>query len=222
MRYAPPDSNGSLGGPLPVVTILAVNFLERGLCRFPVRCWRGSDWVVSVAVRAYPQRSVCRPEYRLTTSTSSSAELVYSVLAASLPLSISASPSALGPGWERRPAESVAVDLATIIVAVGFQPVRGVRRIANPARVWKSRHPVEVLTRSGFRWREAYAAMRWCRAWHACFRRLRLQSATFWLKGSGNPWPRLRRIPMRQRRLLYAPMPAGSLPDIPARPRQFQ
>ncbi len=204
-----------------VVTILAVNFLPNGVFADPgPLVGAGVGLVVSVAVLGVPTAiGVAVLKYRLyDIDLIISRTLVYGVLAAFITavyIGIAVGIGTLvGSGGQPNLWLSI---VATIIVAVGFQPVRErVQRIANRLVYGNRATPYEVLTAFSDQVAEAYAAdevvPRMARVLQEA---TGSQSATVWLKGPATLRPAATHPDAATSSPLPLPMPAGSLPDIP-------
>jgi signal transduction histidine kinase len=204
-----------------VVTILLVNFLPNEVFADPGPLVGGAvGLLVSVAVLGVPTAiGVSVLKYRLyDIDVIISRTLVYGVLAAFITavyIGIAVGIGTLvGSGGQPNLWLSI---VATIIVAVGFQPVRErVQKIANRLVYGNRATPYEVLTAFSDQVAEAYAAdevlPRMARVLQEA---TGAQSATVWLKGPATLRPAATYPDAATSPPLPLAMSGGSLPDIP-------
>ena len=203
-----------------VVTILLVNFLPSTVFTNPgPLVGTGVALLVSVAVLGVPTAiGVAVLKYRLyDIDVIISRTLVYGVLAAFITavyIGIAVGIGTLvGSGGQPNLWLSI---VATIIVAVGFQPVRErVQKIANRLVYGNRATPYEVLTAFSGQVAEAYAAdevlPRMARVLQEA---TGAQSATVWLKGPATLRPAATHPDAEASSPAPLPMSTGSLPEI--------
>jgi signal transduction histidine kinase len=204
-----------------VVTILLVGFLPNGVFGDPgPLIGPAVALLVSVAVLSVPVAiGVSVLKYRLyDIDLIISRTLVYGVLAASITavyIGIAVGIGTLvGSGGQPNLWLSI---VATIIVAIGFQPVRErVQKIANRLVYGKRATPYDVLTAFSGQVAEAYAAdevlPRMARVLQEA---TGAQSATVWLKGSTTLRAAATHPHVQTSTPALLPVVNGSLPEIP-------
>jgi signal transduction histidine kinase len=203
------------------VVIILVNFLPNSVFADPGPLIAGSvALVVTLAALGVPTAiGVAVLKYRLyDIDVIISRTVVYGVLAAfitAIYIGIAVGVGTLvGSGGQPNLWLSI---VATIIVAIGFQPVRErVQKIANRLVYGKRATPYEVLTAFSDQVAEAYAAdevlPRMARVLHEATGAL---SATVWLKGSTTLRAAATHPYVETSTPVLLPMSIGSLPEIP-------
>jgi signal transduction histidine kinase len=201
--------------------IILVNFLPNSVFADPGPLIAGSvALVVTLAALGVPTAiGVAVLKYRLyDIDVIISRTVVYGVLAAfitAIYIGIAVGVGTLvGSGGQPNLWLSI---VATIIVAIGFQPVRErVQKIANRLVYGKRATPYEVLTAFSDQVAEAYAAdevlPRMARVLHEATGAL---SATVWLKGSTTLRAAATHPYVETSTPVLLPMSIGSLPEIP-------
>jgi signal transduction histidine kinase len=204
-----------------VVTIFVVSFLPNSAFANPgPLLGAGVALLVSVAVLGVPSSiGVAVLKYRLyDIDIIISRTLVYGVLAAFITVVYIGIAVGIGTlvGSGGQPNLWLSI-VATIIVAVGFQPVRErVQKIANRIVYGNRATPYEVLTAFSGQVAEAYAAdevlPRMARVLQEA---TGAQSATVWLKGPATLRPAATHPDAEASSSIPLPMTGGSLPEIP-------
>lgn len=204
-----------------VVTILLVSFLPATVFTNPgPLVGPAVALLVSLAVLSVPVAiGVAVLKYRLyDIDLIISRTLVYGVLAAFITAVYIGIAVGIGTlvGSRGQPNLWLSI-VATIIVAIGFQPVRErVQKIANRLVYGKRATPYEVLTTFSGQVAEAYAAdevlPRMARVLQEA---TGAQSATVWLKGPATLRPAATHPDAEASSPVPLPMSSGSLPEIP-------